>query len=70
MKHEELIRKMERKFDGKEFSGFFDLPIDKVCTSPEHDPPQHLHIPYGKGYRHRCPSCGKTQILIPPQITL
>lgn len=53
-----------------ENGGFFDLPTDNMCKDKEHNPPQYLHIPQGKGYRHVCPSCGKQQIVIPPQITL
>lgn len=52
------------------FGGFFDLPKKTNCKHPEHDPPKHLHIPQGKGYRHVCPSCGNTVDLIPPQTTL
>lgn len=50
--------------------GFFDLPKSDVCKDPEHEPPSHICIPQGKGYRHVCPSCGKVAVLIPPQITL
>lgn len=55
-------RKKEKK------GGFFDLDIPESCNDPEHNPPSHLHIPQGKGYRHVCPSCKKEQIIIPPQI--
>lgn len=50
-------------------SGFFDLEPTIICRHPEHEPPKHLHIPQGKGYRHICPSCGKETVLIPPQIS-
>lgn len=50
-------------------SGFFDLPNQETCNDPEHEPPKHLFIPQGKGYRHVCPKCKKQAILIPPQIT-
>lgn len=52
-------------------SGFFDLEptLSKKCNHPDHEPPKHLHIPQGKGYRHICSGCGKETILIPPQIT-
>lgn len=57
-------------FPKKKESGFFDLPEEeRKCTNPEHDVPSHLHIPQGKGYRHVCPSCGKVQVVKPPQIT-
>lgn len=49
--------------------GFFDLVNEKKCNNPSHNPPTHLHIPQGKGYRHICPSCGKETILIPPQVS-
>ena len=46
-------------------SGFFDLPLpEKKCTHPDHNPPQHIHIPQGKGYQHICPACGAESILI------
>ena len=52
-------------------SEFYDLPInEKKCNNPEHDPPSHLHIPQGKGYKHVCPGCGKITNLVPPQISL
>ena len=47
----------------KKKSGFFDLPVQEICTHSEHNPPTHLHIPPGKGYRHFCPQCGKETIL-------
>ena len=49
--------------------GFFDLPQDTRCKDKSHEPPTHIHIPQGKGYRHVCPSCGKVTDLIPPQIS-
>lgn len=55
----------------KKESGFFDLEKEiQTCTDPEHRPPMHMVIPAGKGYKHVCPSCGTTQIIIPPNITL
>ena len=53
----------------KNRGGFFDLPKVKICRDPEHLPPSFLNIPPGKGYRHICPSCGRVQVVIPPQIT-
>lgn len=51
--------------------GFFDLPAEyKKCTSPEHEPPTHIHIPHGKGYKHICPVCGKETIIIPGEVSL
>ncbi len=56
--------------------GFFPLPNfphqrveEKKCNDLEHDPPMHLNIPQGYGYKHVCPSCGKQQTVIPPQIS-
>lgn len=54
---------------GKKDSGFFKLPITEQCTHIYHNPPQHLYIPPGQGYRHICPSCGKETIITPLQIT-
>lgn len=54
----------------KKEGGFFDLPKDKTCIDKEHNPPRHMVIPQGQGYKHVCPSCGEVQIVIPPQITL
>lgn len=50
--------------------GFFNLPSIKSCQDPSHNPPTHLWIPPGQGYRHVCPRCGNTIDLVPPQITL
>jgi hypothetical protein len=50
--------------------GFFDLPKEKKCKDREHEPPKHLHIPQGKGYRHVCPTCGEETVIIPPQVSL
>lgn len=49
---------------------FFDLPRDKSCIHPEHTPPSGLYIPPGKGYRHICPGCGASAIVIPQQFFL
>jgi predicted RNA-binding Zn-ribbon protein involved in translation (DUF1610 family) len=49
--------------------GFFDLPKVQTCKSNEHNPPTHIHIPQGKGFKHICPACGKETIIIPPQIS-
>ena len=52
--------------------GFFDLaPIgqsswfskQQKCYDTRHNAPMHLHIPYGKGYRHTCPSCRHVTVL-------
>lgn len=63
-----LNRLFEMEDENKE-SGFYDLPQVKNCKNPSHQPPTHIHIPQGKGYRHVCPSCGKVTNLNPPQIS-
>lgn len=57
------------KIDTIKESGFFDLPVIKKCNHPEHNPPSHINIPYGKGYKHVCPSCKAVSIIVPPQAT-
>jgi predicted RNA-binding Zn-ribbon protein involved in translation (DUF1610 family) len=44
-------------------SGFEDLPEEKRCSHPGHNPPTHLCIPPGKQYRHICPACGEEKVL-------
>lgn len=63
-------RFLEDYFKNNKKSGFFDLSKTEFCKHPEHNPPTHIHIPQGQGYRHICPNCGKETILIPPQISL
>jgi len=59
------------KYDRHEKKGgFFELPKEKKCNHLNHEPPQHIYIPQGKGYRHVCPACGAESVLIPPQISL
>lgn len=46
-------------------SGFFPIEVwESPCSDPGHNFPTHLHIPIGMGYKHVCPSCGKTQTVI------
>lgn len=59
----------ERLNKSEKQGGFFDLPKDARCKDKSHEPPTHIYIPQGKGYRHICPSCGKVTDLIPPQIS-
>jgi len=68
--------KSHNDFTAIKQSGFFDLTkigeniiTKSACPDPEHKPPMHLYIPPGKGYKHICPTCGKEEILIPPQIS-
>jgi len=68
-KFQQKLDEMMEKQRPKE-SSFFDLPKDKSCKDREHNPPSHMVIPQGKGYRHVCPSCGEVQIVIPTQISL
>lgn len=59
---------MKTKSNSK--SGFFDLPeVKKNCGHRSHNPPSHIHIPQGKGYRHICPECGEVFDLVPVQIS-
>ncbi|ARP89779.1 hypothetical protein CAL14_05340 [Bordetella genomosp. 9] len=51
-------------------SGFFDLPRQEFCTHQEHNAPNGIYVPPGKGYRHVCPGCGREQVIIPTQITM
>ena len=61
---------MKNNINSDSESGFFDLEDDiKRCTHPNHNPPSHMHIPQGKGYRHVCPGCGGVQNVIPLQIS-
>lgn len=50
-------------------SGFYDLPKHSQCKHPDHNPPSFIHIPYGKGYKHVCPSCKKVTFIEPTQIS-
>lgn len=45
------------------------IPKSEVCTDREHNPPQHMVIPYGMQLRHKCPSCGREQVVRAPQIS-
>ena len=66
---EDLFKNLGKITKPEKQGGFFDLPQDKRCKDKSHEPPTHIHIPQGKGYRHVCPSCGKVTDLIPPQIS-
>lgn len=69
MRHPELSDFQGGATDVAPQSGFFPLPTRHQCKHPEHEPPTHLVIPEGHGYRHVCPSCGMQRTLIPPQIS-
>lgn len=61
------MKQIINEFEGQ--SGFFDLTDNQSdCNSSDHNPPTHLFIPEGKGYKHVCPTCGKTTIIKPQQI--
>ena len=66
---EDLFKKLGEITKPEKQGGFFDLPKDTRCKDKSHNPPTHIYIPQGKGYRHVCPSCGKVTELIPPQIS-
>lgn len=72
---EEMLEKVGKKgdsdmYNSKSESGYFDLPTEVKCNDRSHNPPSHLHIPYGKGYRHVCPRCKNVIIITSPNITL
>lgn len=50
-------------------SGYFDLPVNDSCLHPNHNPPNNLYIPQGKGYNHVCPLCRAIVKVIPQQIS-
>lgn len=55
----------------KNKSGFEDDKLwGKACQHPSHNPPNHIHIPVGKIYRHVCPCCGEQQVIKPLYVTL
>lgn len=61
-----LIGVMKRSAIEKEESGFEDDPTwnpKDMCLDPSHNPPTHISIPFGKQYRHVCPTCGFVAIL-------
>ena len=66
---ENLFKKLGEITKPEKQGGLFDLNLPKKCNNPSHEPPTHIYIPQGKGYRHVCPSCGKVTDLIPPQIS-
>lgn len=35
----------------------------KICNHPDHNPPTHIHIPYGHQLRHTCPACGREVVV-------
>lgn len=35
--------------------------IPKICSSPDHNPPQHMVFPSGV-YEHECPLCGRITV--------
>jgi len=54
----------EIKADKEKQSGFFDLDKNTICTDNQHNPPSHLLVPPGKGYKHVCPGCGQIKIIV------
>ena len=53
-----LLRTAYQQMIGEKKSGMEDDTRKvKNCDHPEHNPPMHIHIPYGKRYRHICPMC-------------
>jgi hypothetical protein len=41
---------------------------EKVCRSPEHEPPMHMVLEAGATYEWTCPTCGHTVIVHGPDI--
>lgn len=58
-----LMNKMAAHKWPEQRGGFEDIPQVERCNSPEHNPPSHICIPYGKQYRHICPDCKKEQVV-------
>jgi len=56
--------------DKSKKSGFFPLQSLTPCTHPEHNPPSHMVVPHGYGYRHVCPQCSRTTVIHCDQVTL
>lgn len=50
--------------------GFFDLKELQQCFDPSHNPPSHIYIPAGQGYRHICPTCKSTVTLRGSDVTM
>lgn len=70
---QDQIKKDHEAVERVKASGFFDLEkpeYEDNCVSIAHNPPTHIFIPSGKGYRHVCPRCGKITTIIPEQTTL
>ena len=63
------LEQFQRLAEKEERSHFEDLDVAPKCNHPEHEPPTHLHIPFGKKYVHICPGCKRRIELIPPQIS-
>lgn len=40
-----------------------NVPIQKGCNDPEHNPPSHWCPPPGI-YEHECPSCGNKRTIV------
>lgn len=40
---------------------------EKVCLSPEHNPPMHIYLEAGT-YEYTCPACGKKVVFEVPTI--
>lgn len=45
-------------------AGFFDLPAHDHCPHPQHSPAYGIYVPPGKGYRHVCPGCGFSFVIL------
>jgi hypothetical protein len=66
-KNEKCPNEFFNKEDNSE--GFYDLEIELICNDPNHNIPQFIYIPPGKGYKHKCPRCKKITNVISPNIS-
>ena len=47
-----------------------DKVTSKLCKHPEHNPPTHICIPYGKVMVHTCPSCQMVMEIGSPDVCM
>ena len=41
---------------------------EKICRSPQHEPPMHILLDQGCVYEWTCPACGEIRIIGTPSI--
>ena len=65
-----IKRKLVELLKEKKKSGFQNAENTfTTCKDTNHFAPSHIFIPDGKKYVHVCPSCGKEQTLVSPQVS-